>query len=179
MPTMMENSQNAPMVFRYKGRAVAFALICFFAFGFLAVTLFAITRGIGFGLGMLMTLLSLFLFAVSGVAIIGQSDIAIDKEGISRRLFGKTWRTIGWDSVKIIKAFHVPELGFRSKNIRAFAIYPTTKPIDMAYLPHHIGFTEKYSNIDQLLGVINHHASKHQIEIECQNNGVRTRVAHL
>jgi hypothetical protein len=172
-------SQSAPMVFRYKGRAVAFSLICFFALGLLAVNVFAITRSIGFGLGMLMTFLSLFILAVSGVAIIGQSDIAIDNEGISRRLFGKTWRTIEWDNVKIIKSFHVPELGFQFKYIRAFAIYPIRKPTETTYLPHHIGFTEHYSNIDQLLGIINHHASRQQIEIECQSNGVRTRVAHL
>jgi len=42
-----------------------------------------------------------------------------------------------------------------------------------------IGFTEGFMNMDQLIAMINHYASIHNIPIEVQANGVKTITSRL
>ena len=173
-----------PAVFKYKHFALNLIGGCIVAFVFgwgtsYALLLDAIRRGTSLGYALLLSFLSLFLTAFVCIAIVGSSDIIIDDQGISRRLFGKVWRTIHWDNIKIIKTFHVVAQGFRPKSVRAFTIYPTIAPIGWSYLSGSIGFTESFANVEQLIELINHYVSKHNIKIEVKVNDMKTPATHL
>jgi hypothetical protein len=174
---------SLPAVFKYKNFTPNLIFGCIFIIGawatFYALLLDAIARGTGFGYAVLLALLSLFLTAVLCIAITGSSDIIIDEQGISRRLFGKVWRTIHWDNIEIIKTFHVVAQGFRPKSVRAFTIYPTGVLFGWSYLSGGIGFSENFMNMERLIGLINLYAAKHNIKIEVQANGMRTPATHL
>ena len=165
-----------PAEFKFKNQILAFISMCLFSFGFLAFTLIAIRHGIGLGWGLFFTFLAMFLLLLTGITIAGQSDIIIDDQGISRRLFWITWRSIRWDNIQVIKTFHVVAQGFRPKSVRAFAIYPSVKLPGKLTLPGSgsIAFTEGFENIGQLIELINYYATKYEIKIEIQANGIKT-----
>ena len=174
---------SVPVVFKYKNFVLLFIAACLFVvMGWVFSCLLlkdAIARETGLGYGVLQSLLSLFLTVVFCTAIAGSSDIIIDENGISRRIFGKVWRTIQWGNIKIVKTFHVIALGFRSKRIRAFVVCPSSVPSGWSYLSSRITFTENFVNVEQLIELINHYISKHNIKIEVQTNGVKTAATHL
>lgn len=173
------NGLRKPTIFKYKHQMLMLIASFVIAFGFGGFTFFAISHGIGLIYGVLFIFLTLIYFLLAGVAIAAQSDILIDDQGISRRLLGKTWRTIQWSDIKVIWTFPVTAKGFQSKAGKGFAIYTSVKPIGISYLSGGIGFTDGFENMDQLIELINHYVSKHGIKIEIQANGVKTPANRL
>lgn len=170
---------SLPAIFKFKNQMPIFFGLCIFAFACVSFTLFAISHGSGLGFGMFLMLLCLFILVLTGITILGQSNIVIDDQSISRSVFGKTWRTMRWDNVLIISTFPIVQQGFRPRTVRGFSICPSVKPIGKSYLSGKIGFTDGFENMDQLIELINHYASIHGIKLENQANGIRTLVTRL
>jgi len=115
---------------------------------------------------MLLPILVLFFGIISLSSILGVSDISIDNQGISRRLFSKVWQTIPWGNVRLITA--APASASRSYSARVFHIYLLRKPPGSFFLSS-MFFNDKFENASHMVKLINQHAKKHGIEIKIRS----------
>jgi hypothetical protein len=109
-----------------------------------------------------------FVLLVGAVLLFGKSDVLIDDQGISRRLFGWTWLTIQWANVRLITAF--PVSGGYGYSARAFNIFPTVKAAIRLMPSGKMAFTDKVSGAPRLVELLNHYASSHRINIEIRDS---------
>jgi hypothetical protein len=115
--------------------------------------------------GSLFLLLTLTITLLVGALMLaGRSDVIIDDQGISRRIFGKTWQRMDWDNIRLIRAF--PVSGGGGYSAQAYNIYPKVRP-RFAVLPAgKMSFTDKMTNSTQFIEHLHRFASAHSIRIE-------------
>ena len=86
--------------------------------------------------GVLLVGFVIFLFLLYAGPIRLMSDVIISDEGISRTLLGRSWQSIPWDGVKVIKVELMvdPRLSWKTRTLRLFDIIPKAEgPQDAAY----------------------------------------------
>lgn len=158
-----------PAVFKYKRQIPNLIASLVFVGAIWGGTIFAISHGIAFVWGALMLFLSMFNSIVAGLAIAGESDILIDAQGISRRFLGKTWQSIRWDNIRVIKTFPVGGAGFAPRIVKAYTICPAQKPHGLSYRGGKIGFWSTFNNMDQLVALMNLYIQKYKIKVEVRD----------
>lgn len=108
----------------------------------------------------------------------GASDIVVDDEGISRRLYGWVWKRMRWDNIARIKAFEVYVEAQRIRSM-AYNIFPIVKD-QIRLLPSgKIAFLGTVDGITELLEVINKRADQYHILIQIKKNGTVTTASQL
>jgi len=165
--------KGSPRVFRFKSFIVVFV-------GLIAVLSFWVVLSVawmsreGFWGGVAFLLVGILLFGVLGtMTTLGMSDIVIDEERISRRIFGAEWQSLRWDNVDRIAIFQIPDFG-RLRRIRAFKIYPRD-----GHIARRIAFNEQSGDITDLIELINELAARFSIKIEAEVDGAMHQVSHL
>lgn len=157
--------KSTPAEFRFKGKALILAWLGFLISlcGVLG-TVWLIREGLRGGASFLMVSFSFIAFS-GWLLLTGRSDIVIDDEGISRRLFGRTWQSIAWKNVRRITEFPIfnPDL---HKMSRAFNIYPSVFPRFRLVPSGKMAFMEPAENAHQLVELIEHYAAAYRIELE-------------
>lgn len=89
------------------------------------------------------------------------------------------WRTIRWDNVKIIKSFHVVAAGFYPKQVNAYVIYPRVKKSSMLSVTGSIAFNNGFSDMNQLIELLNLYIRENNIKVEVQSKGTKTIATQL
>lgn len=123
-------------------------------------------------------LFSLFILYKAVTLLGGASDIVVDDEAISRRLYGWVWKRMRWDNISRIKTFevYVQADGGRST---ACNIFPIVKD-RLRLLPSgKIAFRSTVDGIDELLDIINKHASEHHVLMHTKINNKLITVSQL
>jgi hypothetical protein len=148
-------------VFSFEGQA----LICVFLGGVLVLG--GLLGGIVFsqeGLsGMLVVAgMALPFLIVGPIALVGKSQLLIDDEKISRRLFGVVIQTLRWDNVRLVRSFPQGVGGTMRRGVNILAkkavkgnLYPISR----------IVFIENPENAE-LISVLNHYVNLYGIEVE-------------
>lgn len=103
-----------------------------------------------------------------------QSDIVIDEQSISRKVFGKTWQRIQWSDVRDIHSGLTPR--FSRAPVKCCWIYPT---IESQSKCRFIAFCFERNDIDALLDLINLYISKNDIKIISSIPGEVTQLTRL
>jgi hypothetical protein len=119
------------------------------------------------GIGVLVTSIS-FVLLLGAVLLFGRSDVVIDDQGISQRLFGWTWKAVCWRNVRLITAF--PVSGGYGYTARAFNIFPLVRPHFRLMPSGKMMFTDKISDSPRLVDLLNQYASSHVIKIEIRDS---------
>lgn len=166
-------------IFEFKGKFLVLIWLCavICITGFLGISL--IMSGGSSGRVIFLLISCLFLFAVSGLLLHGRSDVVIDENGISRRLFDKTWQTIRWENVRLITAF--PVSGGSGYKARAFNIFPVIKPRIRLFPSGKMFFDDKLENAPRLVELLNYYVIKYGIKTETRDSllGKLTPSTHL
>lgn len=166
-----------PWVFRFKGMRVLCALLTAVVGLWLALSFIWIERE-GFWSGVVFLTVGLLLFGVLGImTLLGVSDIIIDNDGISRRLFGVEWQAVRWDCVQRIRIFRIPNFA-RGGTFRAFKIYSFDSPSGTRR-PKTISFNEQSTDVDSLLRMINKFVAIHGIKVEVDDHGTTRSVDYV
>ncbi|HXS74346.1 MAG TPA: hypothetical protein VN725_09940 [Rhodanobacteraceae bacterium] len=116
----------------------------------------------------------LFILGYGGMLITGASDIVLSDKGVSRQLFGITWKEIHWSNISKVVVFFIPN--FRAKSLqKAYNVFPHNKPVIRLLPSGKIAFIGNAKNMNLLLEGMNHYLSRYNIRIELVSSGI-TRV---
>lgn len=151
-------------VFKAKGTVLVVmwlcTLICYFgSFGVLMIVRGTVLSGV-----ILLTTAFLFFLVIAIAIINGWSDVEIDNNTISRTIFGLTWQKIGWEDVRLITAF--PVSGGYGYIVRAFNIFPKTRPRFRILPPGKMVINDKPGNATKMVDLLNYYSSMHAIDIK-------------
>lgn len=121
---------------------------------------------------------SLFILYEAVTLLSSASDIVVDDDDISRRLFGWVWKRMRWDNISRIKSWevYVEADGVRST---AYNIFPIVKDRLRLFPSGKIAFRSTVGGIDELLEVMNKHASDRHVLLQARINGKVTTVSQL
>jgi hypothetical protein len=121
---------------------------------------------------------ALFILYKSVTLLSGASDIVVDDESISRRLYGWVWKRMRWDNISRIKSFevYVEADGVRST---AYNIFPIVKDRLRLFPSGKIAFRSTVDGIDELLEIINKHAYEHHVLLQTKIDGKVITVSQL
>jgi hypothetical protein len=156
--------------FRFSGRLLAILIWMGIALCFIGTLTFIRVQQPGAptgGITVLVMSIS-FVLLVGAVLLFGNSDVVIDEQGISRRLFGWTWQTVRWTNIRLITAF--PVSGGYGYTARGFNIFPSVRPTVRLMPSGKMWFTDKISNAPRLVELLNHYASSQSIKIEIRDS---------
>lgn len=166
-------------VFRFKVRLNRI-VISILSVVFIWFTYDTIMRHENIGTIMIAGTLAFILLVITIVSIFGSSDIIINDESISRRLFGKTWQTIRWDNVGYIQRF--PLSNGYGGTFDVYSIHPKTKPESVFRPTGRLHFNKTGLNdSDKLIGLLNRYIQEHGIRVEVREKigGKKELVTHL
>lgn len=179
MTDLDESIDRGERVFKIKYYLIKIIFVNIFTLWIAAFAIFSITHGGGLFLGVVLSLVAIILVP-SGLGMVNRfSEIVIDDQGVSRRIFGRTLQAVRWEDVKIIKKFRIVSAGFYSRVVDSYSIYPLVKPTGVFVVTGSIGFSEGFENMEQLIGLLNYYICKHDIKVEIPSNGTRIIVAKL
>jgi hypothetical protein len=154
--------------FRFAGRLLVILWMCI-ALCFIGVLTFIRNRQPGATGGITVLVMSIsFVLLVGAVLLFGRSDVVIDEKGISRRLFGWTWKTVHWPNIRLITAF--PVTGGYGYTARAFNIFPSVRPTVRLMPSGKMMFTDKMSDAPRMVELLNYYASTNGIKIEIRDS---------
>jgi hypothetical protein len=95
------------------------------------------------------------------VVIVTASDVVVDDQGISRRLFGFTWKRIRWGNARLITEFL---LQTPTGSTHCVNVFPIVKPRFRILPSGKISFSEKMERAPELLQILRQYASRYGIE---------------
>lgn len=119
------------------------------------------------------------IFFVSAFAVIywqgclvvfGASDIAIDDNGISRLLFGLTWKRISWKNMSRILCFEVYYSRWHT-NVIAYNLFPKVKPGIRLFPSGKMWITGNFKDVDKLRNLMNRYVLDYGIRVQRKQNG--------
>jgi hypothetical protein len=167
-----------PAIFKFAGQTPTRIALCVLALWWAFFCVIWIRRG-GSASGATFLLISLlFVLLISGLTLTSQSDVVIDDQGISKRLFGVTLRTIRWDNVREVRVFQLKGI-YAEKMIRALAIYPAVGPKGNLSSIGKLVIRERFEKMDLMIEMMNHYISKYGIRIVIEADGSSTVASHL
>lgn len=120
--------------------------------------------------------LTFMFLGIYGTA--GGSDIYIAKDGISRKIFGKSWQTILWDNVKLISIREWTNTNTRKTN-KHMAILPVVKQGFRLFPSGKMAFSDQMGNSQEFMKLLNKYVSLYHIKIESSVGGIKTFPAKL
>lgn len=120
----------------------------------------------------------LFVLYEAVLLLGGASDIVVDDEGLSRRLYGWVWRRMRWDNMSRIKSFEVFDQR-QSLIVTSYNIFPIAKARFRLHPSGVLRFAGIVEGIDDLLEIINRQASKRHILLQAHKGGRITTVSQL
>lgn len=158
----MDSSE--PVVFRYKRLpwvCLWIIVICAFNVWIIALSIkngtWESDRAAVCGLAACFALIGAFV-------LVSSSDVVIDDNGVSRRLFKVVWKHLYWDNILVITALPVSE--GNGKTVRAFNIFPRVKPRFRLLPSGKTFFTEGAGDVASIVSILNFHAQKNGIRLE-------------
>lgn len=154
---------SGPETFVFKGKllVLAWLLACVAIFGFLGDV---VARQNPFEGGVFLVLTLAFTLLMGALILVDRSDVIVDEQAISRRLFGVIWQRMEWRNIRVIRTFHVSATG--GYTAQAYNLYPKVKA-RFAFLPGgKMSFTDKMTNAPQFFGHLRRMASEYGINIE-------------
>jgi hypothetical protein len=165
---MNDEASGASSAFSFAGQFLVMLWMCVVLciVGLLGFTWIR-QAGVAGGITFLVVSIS-FVLLIGFLLLAGRSDVLVDDQGISRRLFGWTWQTIQWGNVRLITAF--PVFGGSGYTPRAFNIYPSVRPKVRVMPSGKMSFTDKMSDAPRLIKLLNQYASSHGIKIEVRDS---------
>lgn len=116
-----------------------------------------------------------FLFG-SIVSLRAKSQVVVDKECISRKLFGVIWRRIYWSHIEKITVTPFFNAAMR-KQLRIITIIPSAH--GSVGISNKISFVDQLERMDQLVKYINLRIEKHDITIQLVENGRNVALSRL
>lgn len=121
------------------------------------------------------------MLGIIGVSFIfSHSNIIINNQGISRSLLGKTFQTIRWDNIKIIKTFFLVDPNNRMKLARVIIIYPVIRQSSDLFPFNRMRFGGNAENKSKFIELLNFYISKYNIQVEeTAFQGGKTLVSDL
>lgn len=113
-------------------------------------------------------ILSSFHWVLGVIAILLNSSVVIDDQGISRKLFGVTWRRIDWNNVRLVTEFPLTGRGWKTNGVN---IFPKVKPPFHIYPSGKISFTEQIEGAEELMSSICNFSRKFGFETRLVHSG--------
>lgn len=164
-----------PVVFKSPSSIwFTFYLLLVVIIGATYVSFMLVTQGsIYKGVAILVCAVSVVTISVL-ISFSQQSDIVIDEQSISRRVFGKAWQHIRWGDVRDIHTGSTPR--FSKAPVKCCWIYPTFESRSNCRF---IAFCFERNDIDALLELINLYISKYDIKIISRTPGEDTQLTRL
>lgn len=126
-----------------------------------------------------------FLFSVivvpvlTGLALLttfDRSDVVVGADGISRKLFGWTWRSVLWRDIELIRVLDSPVLTAQKK--RAFVKIIPSRPQSGGKV-HNLVIGKDLDMAGRFITVMNLHIANFQIPVETVLNGISNKTDHL
>ena len=166
-----DNPITGPRVFKFRSRLQTVLI-----FGPLLIAIcvllgaFAIHRGSLIG-GTIFIVLNVLWWGYGVViATLGDSDLEIDNNGLSRRLLGYKYQSFAWDSVRLIRTSRVvvPREGTRRLAINIFA-NPAGRP--KFFHANKMTVAQDMQESEELVGCLNSYVEKYQIKVTSKIDG--------
>lgn len=104
------------------------------------------------------------------LVVFGASDIIIDNESISRRLFGITWKRIAWDNMSKVLCFEVYYSRWHT-NVMAYNLFPKNKPRMHIFPSGKMWITGNFKGVGEFKDLVNKFVSKYEIQVQRKQNG--------
>ena len=158
---------------KFKGIAVTSTILVLFAalWIFFAI-LIPITGGSLWGSFFCICVIG-FLVLIGRLFLFSKADVFVNKDGISRILFGKRVQFIPWDSVQRVVTYPVRGAG-PAGNVTAYNIIasPSSRSATKK-----IYFNDQSADLSELKKSINYYITKYQLRAEHVANGT-TRIVN-
>jgi len=103
----------------------------------------------------------LLFLSIFGLVLISRSDVVLTDQGISRCLWGWTWKAMSWENVQRIAEFPVSK-GSRAE-VRALNIFPKIKPSPRFTPSGKMFFTMDMNGLPEFIERMNGYISLHEI----------------
>jgi len=165
-----------PQTFRFKGFLLTFVL--FVLYIILCVFLAIVVSIQGGGLGGVLTCLGIAAFTslLGWIFLVGKSDIVIDENAISRVFLGKNLQSIEWSDVQRIVVFPIRGPGV-SRNVNSYNVIEKTS--GKKKILRKIYFVDQYTDLTELIRVMNFFIAKYNIKVEHKFDGRTTVTSSL
>lgn len=171
-----------PEVFKYKNYLFMLSMIwigAIFTCG--SAVLLISVGGVGFVADFFSYLGALILLIASIILPFSWSDVVIDDRGISKRIFGKIWKTYRWEDVSFIRTGFIKSLDPQVKKVQFVVILP--KPFKVGdFTPNvfkHVAFNSKFIGFDKLKTIMNTYITQYQITVMFMQGEQKTQQSHI
>jgi hypothetical protein len=133
-----------------------------------------------FGDTVALVIILTIVWLIGILVLSAQSDVVIDKQKISRRLFGLTWQRIRWDNIDRIVVFPITK-GTSYYVLRGFNIYPKIKPSIKLLPAGKMAITENINDASNFINLLNNFIIEYKIRVEKKDSlhGESTLVSHI
>jgi len=151
--------------------------VLFMAIGVTAGVL--LTNNLGATLGVICYWIGWCLVGVLVVnAVLQDSDVVIDQNGISRTLFGRTWKSVEWTEVERVHVRSLWSLDL-TKKVNVICFDRTSEAQPKHLRARRFAFSDAVEGAAELVQVLNSYISKHRLVVEVTSNGATTRSTQL
>jgi hypothetical protein len=110
------------------------------------------------------------------ITLLSISDIAIDGNRISRRLWGGEWQAIRWEEIRDIR---VTKMGGINGALTAYSIYARRISCRLPFLPKKMWFTDRALDMDSLRRVMNFYIQRYRIPVVVRDGGHSTATRQI
>lgn len=99
---------------------------------------------------------------VGGIAVIGSSNLTVNKDGVSRSFCGYVLQQIHWGDALLIKVFSAPR---REGRVGKVLIHIISNSRHRGFLAHKIWFQEDPRLITELIAALNYYIALFDVEV--------------
>jgi hypothetical protein len=103
------------------------------------------------------------LVLIFGLLILSRSDVVVSDQGVARRLWGWTWRTISWSNVDRVTEFPVSK--GNGQVVMALNIFPKIKPIHRFTPSGKVFFCLDMRDSSEFIRRLNQNIAEHEIPL--------------
>lgn len=159
------------VVFRYKRLPFMIAWVVIVT-GLLAFLAIQALRQKGMTAGLVIFFVSAFaiIYWQGFLVVFGASDIIINNDGVSRILFGMTWKKISWENMARIVCFEVYYSRWHT-NVMVYNLFPKIKPKVRLFPSGKMWITGNFKDVNKMRNLMNEFVLEYGIPVQCKQNG--------